>query len=159
MGLPSASTQVKYFHSPTGQALGIAWIQVGSEADAERIRREYSGQVIDGSESSCRLELFQGLRVSAYKLSVQHVLPATTSVPLPIPAAAAIPVPVPVYTPIPANIPTKPAYQKIPTPTAPSKPNSNANANSNQAPGLKLLARMAKPGQNKPSTPREKQLA
>jgi len=41
---------VKCMYSQKGEFLGLALVQVGSEADAERIRRQYSGQIIDGSE-------------------------------------------------------------------------------------------------------------
>ena len=51
MNLPATTTQVKCFHSSTGQFLGYALVQVGHEVDAERLRLEYSGQIIDGSES------------------------------------------------------------------------------------------------------------
>lgn len=42
------------FHGSNGQFLGLALVQVAHEVDAERIRREYSGQTIDGSESTRR---------------------------------------------------------------------------------------------------------
>jgi hypothetical protein len=41
---------VTAFHGSNGQFLGLALVQVAHEVDAERIRREYSGQTIDGSE-------------------------------------------------------------------------------------------------------------
>ncbi len=50
MELSPATTQVKCMYSQKGEFLGLALVQVGSEADAERIRRQYSGQIIDGSE-------------------------------------------------------------------------------------------------------------
>lgn len=49
MGLPATSTSVKSFHSPTGSFLGLALVTVANETDAERLRREYSGQTIDAS--------------------------------------------------------------------------------------------------------------
>jgi hypothetical protein len=45
---------VTAFHGSNGQFLGLALVQVAHEVDAERIRREYSGQTIDGSESTRR---------------------------------------------------------------------------------------------------------
>jgi hypothetical protein len=51
IGLPASSTSVKCMFSAEGAFLGIALVQVGNEVDAERIRREYSGQIIDGSGS------------------------------------------------------------------------------------------------------------
>lgn len=51
LGLAASTTTVRAFFGSNGQSLGTALIQVGNETDAERIRREYSGQTIDGSES------------------------------------------------------------------------------------------------------------
>ena len=46
--MPPSTTSVQCFHSPAGQFLGIALVQVGLEVDAEKIRRAYSGEKIDG---------------------------------------------------------------------------------------------------------------
>ncbi|RSH82648.1 uncharacterized protein EHS24_007641 [Apiotrichum porosum] len=59
--LPAASVAVTALHNSAGKFLGTFLVEVGSDADAERVRLQYSGQVIDGSHS----------------LAVHHVLPKT----------------------------------------------------------------------------------
>lgn len=48
--LPAASVAVTALHNSAGKFLGTFLVEVGSDADAERVRLQYSGQVIDGCE-------------------------------------------------------------------------------------------------------------
>jgi hypothetical protein len=41
---------VTALHNSAGAFLGTFLVQVGSETDAEKVRRHYSGQIIDGCE-------------------------------------------------------------------------------------------------------------
>jgi hypothetical protein len=49
LSLP-ATTVVKCLFASNGQSLGLAIIEVVGEADAESIRKQYSGESIDESE-------------------------------------------------------------------------------------------------------------
>jgi hypothetical protein len=51
LSLP-ATTVVKCLFDSNGQSLGLAIIEVAGEADAESIRKQYSGESIDESEST-----------------------------------------------------------------------------------------------------------
>ncbi|WOO77184.1 uncharacterized protein LOC62_01G000771 [Vanrija pseudolonga] len=70
--LVPSSVIVTALHNAAGQFLGTFLVEVGSEADAERVRRQYGGQIIDGSHT----------------IAVQHVLKPTQPHP-----TAAIPAP------------------------------------------------------------------
>lgn len=163
MGLPAPTTSVRCLHAPAGTFLGLALVQVGNEMDAERIRREYSGQIIDASESAAPPSLSMTSPLTrllgvAYRLTVQHLLgpeeplhATATIAPFPIPAAA--------------QAQTLPKQQPKAKPAS-GPVNGGGPANGNRggggldkAPGLKLLARLGKSGQGKPLNPKGKQLA
>ena len=44
------TSSVQCFYADDGTPLGMALMQVSNEDDAERLRRGYSGNTIDGSE-------------------------------------------------------------------------------------------------------------
>ena len=51
LSLPSSTTDLTCFFTPDKVFTGTALVGVGHAVDAERIRLEYSGQLIDNSES------------------------------------------------------------------------------------------------------------
>lgn len=50
LSLPSSTTELTCFYSPDKTFTGTAMVGVGHAVDAERIRLEYSGQLIDNSQ-------------------------------------------------------------------------------------------------------------
>lgn len=50
--LPPSSVAVTALHNAKGTFLGTFLVEVGTDADAERVRKQFSGQLIDGCK--CR---------------------------------------------------------------------------------------------------------
>ncbi|RXK40390.1 hypothetical protein M231_02373 [Tremella mesenterica] len=124
LNLPT-TTSVRNLHNPLGQFLGLAIVQVHNELDAEKIRREYSGQIID----------------STFHLTVQHILPPYQSLPSPTPAQ-----PFNSQSPSVAPPPPNPtAVKQKPVPTTSKVPPKQKD--DGKPLGLKLLARLGQPGQ------------
>jgi hypothetical protein len=127
----------------------MALVQVSNSVDAEKVRNYCSGQLIDASKSNPRA----GLTELAYRLTVQHVLSPTHS----LPALGVAPAPALART---TSAPVQPKVQAPPA-TTPRGPKGvttplPVKAQSNKPPGLQLLQRMSKPG---PPGAREKQAA
>ncbi|WWD03790.1 hypothetical protein V865_001846 [Kwoniella europaea PYCC6329] len=119
--LSPITTSVTCFSGPDGRFCGIALVYVANAADAEKIRTNYSGQQIDGSE-----------------LKEGHILPANQSL-----SAASTSITAPsTSVPRPTN-PTKAPKNKTNGAATP-----NAKVDEKPA-GLKLLARLSKPAQGK----------
>ncbi|BEI81908.1 hypothetical protein CcaverHIS002_0210680 [Cutaneotrichosporon cavernicola] len=121
--LAPASIAVTALFNKTATFLGTFLVEVGSDGDAERVRRQFSGQVIDGSHT----------------LAVHHVLPANAT--LPTTPRAVIPA---FGTTVKGRIsPAAPA----PVPAQKAKWPTAKNVKDDQrAPGLRLLSRLGKGG-------------
>ncbi|WWC64734.1 uncharacterized protein I303_107345 [Kwoniella dejecticola CBS 10117] len=135
--LSPITTSVTCFSNPDGRFCGVALVYVANAADAEKIRLNYSGQQIDGSESDNDKA---GADLPAYTMAVQHILPANQTLTSSAQSASAPVIPRP--TP------------SLKTPKAKSNGAGAAAKGDEKPAGLKLLARLSRPGQ-----PKEKQLA
>ncbi|GMK59276.1 hypothetical protein CspeluHIS016_0702910 [Cutaneotrichosporon spelunceum] len=124
--LAAASIAVTALYNSAGTFLGTFLVEVGSDGDAERVRRQFSGQVIDGSHT----------------LAVHHILPATA--PLPTAPRAVIPA---FAQPVRGRIAPAPAPVPVPVPAPKAKrPTAKEIKDDQRAPGLKLLSRLGKTG-------------
>ncbi|ORX35370.1 hypothetical protein BD324DRAFT_652503 [Kockovaella imperatae] len=127
------TSSVQYFHSPDNVPLGMALIVVSNEDDAERLRRRFSGRLIDDT----------------WRLTVQHMLAPTQSFP-----SASIPA-YPMQPPAPAA----PAAPKAKQESGPKGKTQAATKGSDKPPGLSLLKRIGKPGEASQSALLAKQRA
>ncbi|WVR07549.1 hypothetical protein IAU60_004591 [Kwoniella sp. DSM 27419] len=133
--LDPGSIAVNCLYGRDGLFNGIALIHVATAVDAERVRQVYSGEIID----------------MTYKLSVSHILPADQ--PLSSAQSSASSVAARITPAKPAAKPTKPV-SVLNGPKAAADKAGKPTPNDGKPAGLKLLARMNKPGQ-----PKDKQLA
>ncbi|KLT41520.1 hypothetical protein CC85DRAFT_120131 [Cutaneotrichosporon oleaginosum] len=135
--LPASSVAVTALYNQHGTFLGTFLVEVGSDGEAERVRRQFSGQVIDGSHT----------------LAVHHVLPSTAEHPSAAPPRALIPpfgaqpAPKPsvkgrITPAMPAPVAAKPRAKPAPK----GQSQSQSQSQEERAPGLKLLSRLGKGG-------------
>ncbi|WVQ84676.1 hypothetical protein IAT38_006831 [Cryptococcus sp. DSM 104549] len=171
--LSALTTSVTNLFRDNGEPLGVAMVCVKDPEDAERIRRAYNGETIDGQ----------------YSLAVHHVLPSSYVLPLSEnhQQAAPAPAPAPAAQPMAstsqayaqphaAPVPTQTRAQQIQqqqkltqaqSRTAKGYPNGNAKAlpgkpqGAKTTTGLDLLKRLSKPGQEvgKLNSPKAKNIS
>lgn len=131
LSLPASTTSVKSFYSQDEAPLGMALVAVGNEQDAERIRREYSGQLIDNSGLRYENELTRAFRILVHHiLGPTQVLPPRSATPALTGASSSR-----------SNGQAASSTTSTPKPTSKATPKAEG-----KAPGLQLLSRLNKPG-------------
>jgi hypothetical protein len=127
---------------------GTVLIEVGNEVDAERIRRQFSGETIDGSECCARKRLDKLADGVVYQLAVQHVLHPTQAYPsqnaLSSPSTVPLAAAQTRQSQAPQTRNTTPA-SRAPA-SQPKASTSKAGKANDSTPGLTLLSRINKNG-------------